>query len=234
MEELIEQFSLKKVQKGGAIVNVKKLDWINSQHTKIYLQDEKKVEMLVNNLKPLIKNRFENNSSKLEFFLSENYIKKVIFVIQDRISVLNKIVDLCPYFFVDPDYSTPKAISFRSKLWKANSLFLLDLCFQNLSTIDVWDKESINLIVHSLTEKHNLKDHSEFFVPLRYVLTATQGIFFFYFYFLLLFVLTNNSWGWCWRNHGSTWKRSLFEKTRKFFGVGEETKTKLIKILYLN
>ena len=34
LEELIESFSLEKVQKGGAIFNIEKLDWFNSQYIK--------------------------------------------------------------------------------------------------------------------------------------------------------------------------------------------------------
>ncbi len=35
MEELIKQFDLKKIQKGGAIFDQKKLDWVNKEHIKL-------------------------------------------------------------------------------------------------------------------------------------------------------------------------------------------------------
>ena len=41
MEELIEQFDLKKIQKGGAIFDEKKLDWVNRQHINRLPPDEK-------------------------------------------------------------------------------------------------------------------------------------------------------------------------------------------------
>ena len=34
MNELIEQFDLKKIQKGGAVFDIKKLDWVNKEHIK--------------------------------------------------------------------------------------------------------------------------------------------------------------------------------------------------------
>ena len=39
MEELIEQFDLDKIQKGGAIFDEKKLDWINKEHIKRLPED---------------------------------------------------------------------------------------------------------------------------------------------------------------------------------------------------
>ena len=42
MEELIEQFELNKIQKGGAIFDEKKLDWINKEHIKRLPEDVQK------------------------------------------------------------------------------------------------------------------------------------------------------------------------------------------------
>ena len=42
MEELVEQFDLKKIQKGGAIFDEKKLQWVNKEHTKRLSPEEQK------------------------------------------------------------------------------------------------------------------------------------------------------------------------------------------------
>ncbi len=42
MAELIEQFDLKKIQKGGAIFDQKKLDWVNKEHVKLLPQEEQR------------------------------------------------------------------------------------------------------------------------------------------------------------------------------------------------
>src|SRR3989344_1016385 len=49
MEELIEQFDLKKIQKGGAIFDQKKLDWVNKEHIKRLLP-EKQRELLLKSI----------------------------------------------------------------------------------------------------------------------------------------------------------------------------------------
>lgn len=46
MEELIEQFDLKKIQKGGAIFDVKKLDWVNKEHVKRLPPEEQRKRLL--------------------------------------------------------------------------------------------------------------------------------------------------------------------------------------------
>lgn len=57
MQELIEQFSLEKIQKGGAIFDEKKLDWVNKEHIKRLPEDVQKALRIkeVENL-PYIKN----------------------------------------------------------------------------------------------------------------------------------------------------------------------------------
>ncbi|MCR4279559.1 MAG: glutamate--tRNA ligase family protein, partial [Candidatus Zambryskibacteria bacterium] len=42
MEELIEQFDLNKIQKGGAIFDQKKLDWVQKEHIKLLPPEEQK------------------------------------------------------------------------------------------------------------------------------------------------------------------------------------------------
>ncbi len=46
MEELIEQFSLEKIQKGGAIFDQKKLDWVNKEQIKLLPAEEQRKLLL--------------------------------------------------------------------------------------------------------------------------------------------------------------------------------------------
>lgn len=49
MDELIEQFDIAKIQKGGAIFDIKKLDWVNKEHIK-RLPPEKQKEILLKSI----------------------------------------------------------------------------------------------------------------------------------------------------------------------------------------
>jgi glutamyl/glutaminyl-tRNA synthetase len=46
MEDLIKQFDLKKIQKGGAIFDEKKLDWVNKEHIKLLPAEEQRALLL--------------------------------------------------------------------------------------------------------------------------------------------------------------------------------------------
>jgi len=46
MEDLIEQFDLAKIQKGGAIFDEKKLDWVNKEHIKLLPPEEQRQRLL--------------------------------------------------------------------------------------------------------------------------------------------------------------------------------------------
>ncbi len=50
MEELIKEFTLEKIQKGGAIFDEKKLQWINKEHIKL-LPLEKQRELFLESIK---------------------------------------------------------------------------------------------------------------------------------------------------------------------------------------
>jgi len=92
IDDLIKEFSLEKVQKGGAIFNTEKLDWINKEHLK---------KLPVEEIEASIKERLPDASDEM--------IKKITPIILDRI---NKFSDISifakegewEYFFSRPEY----------------------------------------------------------------------------------------------------------------------------------
>ncbi len=92
LEELIKEFSLEKIQKGGAIFNEEKLNWFNHQYLK-NISDEKFLE----NALPY----FE------AFSADKNYILKLKNLILERISIFADIKKMIEegelgYFFNEP------------------------------------------------------------------------------------------------------------------------------------
>ena len=89
-KELIELFSLEKVQKSGAIFDVQKLDWMNGEYIR-----KKSAAELIELCKPY-----------LEYFLqfSKEYIEKVIALEQPRLKKLSEIREKTDYFFQEPKY----------------------------------------------------------------------------------------------------------------------------------
>lgn len=106
LAELIKNFDLSKVQKGGAIFNPVKLDWINKEHIK-KMPAAAKLEN--------IKKWLDNSGIKSD----PEMAGKIMPVIIDRISKWSDIRGMAEagelaYFFSDPDY--PKELLVWKKL----------------------------------------------------------------------------------------------------------------------
>ena len=92
--ELVEQFSLDKVNKAGAVFDLDKLDWINS----IYIR-KLKIEELYSRALPY----FRNAKIEAEKFPKE-FINKILLLEQERLRKLSEIGERVKYFFEEPKY----------------------------------------------------------------------------------------------------------------------------------
>jgi len=107
LNELINSFSLKKIQKSGAIFNIEKLNWINGRYIRKMNLDD-----LVHKVMPFLRTtnyfqEIDKGSFKAingrEFDIS--YIKSVVSIQRNRMNTLKDIIDLSRLFFQDIDYS---------------------------------------------------------------------------------------------------------------------------------
>lgn len=92
LDELIDKFELKRVQKGGAVFNIKKLDWFNAQYLKRMSTEE-----LIKRVVDYIKN-YSSKSQIIEKY-NQDYIKKVISVESPRMNKLSDLINLSDFFF---------------------------------------------------------------------------------------------------------------------------------------
>ena len=146
-KELIKEFSLKKVHKGGAIFNMKKLDWINSQHIKNKsLKELTKLCIpffIENNLIQKIgRNKFEikNTKEKIDF----NYLEKIVALEQERIKKLSEIGECTNYFFFERLKYEPKILIWK-KSDQETTIFNLKKLYTTLSALDENDFTEKNL-----------------------------------------------------------------------------------------
>ncbi|MBI4363680.1 MAG: glutamate--tRNA ligase [Candidatus Doudnabacteria bacterium] len=94
LRELVEQFSLDKLNKAGAVFDLEKLEWLNG----VYIRSLK-VEDLFARISPyLVKAGFEIDKYPKEFLL------RILFLEQARLKKLSEIGDRVKYFFDDPQY----------------------------------------------------------------------------------------------------------------------------------
>ncbi|PJE50938.1 MAG: glutamate--tRNA ligase [Candidatus Yanofskybacteria bacterium CG10_big_fil_rev_8_21_14_0_10_36_16] len=90
-DEIIKNFDLKNVHKSGAVFNLDKLNWINSQYIKNLSDEELITKILV------LSSRYQVLSNK------ENTIKKILPMIKERMEKLSDIKEFL-FFFKDPEY----------------------------------------------------------------------------------------------------------------------------------
>lgn len=95
MEELIEKFDFDHVHKAGAVFDLKKLDWINAQYIK-----QLSLDALYQKSLPFWQKKSLYQETKLER-QSEEYIKKVLTIEQDRLNRLDEVGENNPFFFAD-------------------------------------------------------------------------------------------------------------------------------------
>ena len=164
MDELIEKFELSKVHKAGAVFDIKKLDWINSQYIKKLSPDE-----LLKNAKPFFQ--------KKDFFVdasddkkTDEYLKKVLMIEKERLSKFSDVGDENTFFFQE--------ISYQKEMlrWKTNTdqqtIESLQTSYDILKDIDESDW-SLSAIETKLLEAAGDK-RGDLLWPLRVALTGAQ------------------------------------------------------------
>lgn len=90
-EDLIQAFSLERIQKSGAIFDFTKLDWMNGEYIRALSSEE-----LLKRAKDFLPEAARN--------YSELYLRKVLVLEQPRLKRLSEIREGTDYFFKTPEY----------------------------------------------------------------------------------------------------------------------------------
>ncbi len=175
INHLIKDFSLERVQKSGAIFNVKKLDFING----FYIR-QKNIDDLTQICIPyLVKSNliskddsgnYRAGDSQRE--ISLDFIKKAISLNQERLKKVSEISEFTDFFFQDNlNYSKDLLI------WKDSSkeeiVSCLDKVYTILSEIRDWQEKEIEGKV--MQEANSTGDRGKIFWPLRVALTGKKS-----------------------------------------------------------
>lgn len=159
LEELIDNFKLEKVNKGGAVFDIAKLDWMNFQ----YLMSKNPKELAVE-FRPILESR---NMADYDI----DYLEKVISLHRERVTFLHQILDFCPYMFQKPEKFDKE---YFDKHWKDSTIDILRELLKKYSVLENFNHDGIHkLTVETATEKGlKLKDVIH---PLRLVITGRSA-----------------------------------------------------------
>ena len=145
-EELIEKFSLERVQRSGARFDEKRLLWLNGQWIRRLSLDD-------------LYERAANYWSKSAGSSTGAYKKQVLALVQDRLKTLAELPLMSRYFFEEPAVDL-ELISGSKQLRKLDSgeqRELLQIARGALAELDAWTPELIQQCLNSLLEKTGQK-----------------------------------------------------------------------------
>ncbi|MBI2057771.1 MAG: glutamate--tRNA ligase [Candidatus Yanofskybacteria bacterium] len=159
--EIIEQFSLEKVHKSGAIFDVKKLNWINSQYIKQF-NDEGLADLTM----PFVEKNFGKQDKA--------FVLKLASVFRERLEYLDQVKEF-KYFFSEPEYEADMLVwkkSDREKTRKALES-VLEVLSGNLEW-EIFDEKYIRSELDKLAEEKFGGDRGAVYWPLRVSLSGEK------------------------------------------------------------
>lgn len=147
IDEMIEAFSLERINPKAVAFDEKKLQWMNGQHIH-RTNDDVLAEIMVNGLK---ENQIETSS------FSSDYILAVVKLLKSRAHFLTDLPTMASYFFSEPTSFDEKA---KSKHWGPGSRTIAQSVRSVLEPLSDFNVASIEQAFQSLTESsgHRLGD----------------------------------------------------------------------------
>lgn len=157
-KELIKEFNLRRVQKSGAVFNLEKLDWLNSQ----YINQSNPTD-LAKSLKEFIPPEWSED---------KKFLIKIISVEKERMRKLIDFQELTDFFFQLPDYNA-QLLSWQN-MSKEKALTNLELLLGTLKEMseDNFFKTELENKIMPLAE---VWGRGELLWPLRVALSGKQA-----------------------------------------------------------
>jgi len=142
MDQLINDFSLDRVGKSGAVFNVDKLNWLNQQH--IMLKSNEELAQLIH-----------PHLQAAEIIpRDEAYFFKVIDLMKERLAFPQDFVESSRYFFKDPSSFDEPGMK---KNWQPESGERVSLFADRLELLEEYSHISIESVLRQLAEELHIK-----------------------------------------------------------------------------
>ncbi len=154
IDEMIAMFDLKKVNKAGAVFDVKKLEWMNATYLRSKSSDELGAILL-----PMLEERGITG-------ISADYAGKVAVLLRERITLLNEIPEFGDYMFAEP---AEFDAAYRTKHRVADTSSLLSDFVLHLP--QEWTLQNIRGYAHKYLEEKGLA-LKNIIHPLRHAITG--------------------------------------------------------------
>lgn len=160
-QELVENFSLERIGKTGAIFNRDKLDWMNG----VYIRSLS-VEDFTQRVLPFLERALPPEVKRP---LSLDYVRQIMPLIQERARTLAEVAELTEFFFTEIDYESNLLIV--KKMNQELAIQALEASRQKLEPIGKFNHESLEAVLRPLAGELGLKT-GQLFGTLRVAVTG--------------------------------------------------------------
>jgi len=161
-QELIDNFSLERIGKTGAIFNREKLDWMNGVYIRKLTPDE-----FFAAVQPYL---MEDLDAGKAVIAEEEYVRAILPLVQERAKTLLEVAELTRFFFVDQlDYDAGLLIG--KNMDKAATLKALKAAQDKLTPLSSFDHDSLEGELRPLAAELGLKA-GQLFSVLRVAVTG--------------------------------------------------------------
>lgn len=166
LEDLVKEFELERVQKGGAIFNVKRLDWLNG----FYIRQKSLDELSRLCLPYLVKAGLLKTGDEI----SPKELQGIVGLYRERLKKLSEIAELTDYFFKEVLLYDRSLLRWKKET-DEETAHALDEAAECLSAIskEEWGREEISQRLLKAAEGH--KDRGHILWPLRAALTGKEA-----------------------------------------------------------
>ena len=166
LEELAGEFDMAKVQKGGAVFNIDKLDWLNGH----YLRQLEPAELARRAVPYLAKQNFINLGN-----YDSEYIKKVITLEQPRLKKLGEVGDRVGFFFKKPQYES-ELLVWRDMLFR-DVMASFETSREALEAMpeENWTRENLEKVLLEKAKEAKKGDKGRLLWPLRAALSGLEA-----------------------------------------------------------
>jgi glutamyl-tRNA synthetase len=152
LQQLVKEFNIEKVQKGGAIFNIVKLDSINSYYIK-----EVPIKIITELCMPYL-----HEAGLLKAGQTSEYsLEKIVDISRPRMKKLSEIVEFADFFFSDELTYDLNLLTWKG-VGKSETIDALQTAKNILDGITKWDLKTLETALFAATEAFNKeKDYPE-------------------------------------------------------------------------
>jgi glutamyl-tRNA synthetase len=163
LKELIENFSLERVSKTGAIFNRVKLEWMNGVYIRTLKPDEFKRQVL-----PFLERDLPDAVSRP---LDADYVARITPLIQERAKTLSEVPRLTSFFFDKLDYSPQLLIAKNMSV--NDTAIVLEASLKQLEGMANFNEKTLETTFRQLAGELSFKT-GQLFGTLRVAVTGEK------------------------------------------------------------